>query len=101
MKIGDLYYLCRCRTPPEYFSRYETQAAQIIRHLFPSLIWEIDDPEGVFLTFDDGPTPGITEWILAMLEKYDAKATFFVLGKNVEAYPRSFPPHRGRGPQGR
>ena len=31
----------------------------------PDLIWEIDDPEGVFLTFDDGPTPGITEWILA------------------------------------
>ena len=42
------------------------------------------------LTFDDGPTPGITEWILAMLEKYDAKATFFVLGKNVEAYPDLF-----------
>ena len=44
----------------------------------------------VYLTFDDGPTPGITEWILAMLEKYDAKATFFVLGKNVEAYPDLF-----------
>ena len=44
----------------------------------------------VCLTFDDGPTPGITEWILAMLEKYDAKATFFVLGKNVEAYPDLF-----------
>ena len=53
----------------------------------PDLIWEIDDPEGVFLTFDDGPTPGITEWILATLDKYDAKATFFVLGKNVEMYP--------------
>ena len=52
----------------------------------PDLIWEIDDPEGVFLTFDDGPTPGITEWILATLDKYDAKATFFVLGKNVEMY---------------
>ena len=44
----------------------------------------------VCLTFDDGPTPGLTEWILAMLEKYDAKATFFVLGKNVEAYPDLF-----------
>ena len=56
----------------------------------PDLIWEIDDPEGVFLTFDDGPTPGITEWILATLDKYDAKATFFVLGKNVEMYPDLF-----------
>ncbi len=53
----------------------------------PELIWEIHDDNGVFLTFDDGPTPGVTEWILATLEKYDAKATFFVLGKNVELYP--------------
>ena len=60
---------------------------KIIRRLLPDLIWEIDDPEGVFLTFDDGPTPGITEWILSTLDKYDAKATFFVLGKNVEMYP--------------
>ena len=53
----------------------------------PDLIWEIADEEGVFLTFDDGPTPGVTEWILSTLDKYDAKATFFVLGKNVEMYP--------------
>lgn len=59
---------------------------KIIRRLMPDLIWEIDDPGSVFLTFDDGPTPGITEWILATLDKYDAKATFFVLGKNVEHY---------------
>ena len=60
---------------------------KLIRRLMPDLIWEIDDPDGVFLTFDDGPTPGITEWILSTLEKYDAKATFFVLGKDVEMYP--------------
>ena len=53
----------------------------------PDLIWEIDDEDGVFLTFDDGPTPGVTEWILSTLDKYGAKATFFVLGKNVEMYP--------------
>lgn len=51
------------------------------------MIWEIDDPNGVFLTFDDGPTPGVTEWILATLKQYDAKATFFELGKNAEMYP--------------
>ena len=60
---------------------------KIIRRLMPDLIWEIDDRDGVFLTFDDGPTPGVTEWILSTLDKYDAKATFFVLGKNVEMYP--------------
>lgn len=58
-----------------------------IKRLYPDMIWEIDDKEGVFLTFDDGPTPGITEWILATLRRYNAKATFFVLGKNVEMYP--------------
>ena len=42
---------------------------------------------GLYLTFDDGPTPGVTEWILNTLDRYDAKATFFVLGKNVELYP--------------
>ncbi len=60
---------------------------KIIRRLMPSLIWELEDEDGVFITFDDGPTPGITEWILDTLDKYDAKATFFVLGKNVEMYP--------------
>ena len=60
---------------------------KFIRKLFPELIWEMEDERGVYLTFDDGPTPGITEWILATLRRYDAKATFFVLGKNVELYP--------------
>ncbi len=59
----------------------------IIRSLFPGVIWEVDDPTGLYLTFDDGPTPGVTEWILNTLDRYDAKATFFVLGKNVELYP--------------
>ncbi len=63
-------------TPPKF-----------LRRLLPNLIWEIEDPDGVFLTFDDGPTPGVTEWILSTLDKYNAKATFFVLGKNVEMYP--------------
>ena len=60
---------------------------KFIRRLMPDLIWEIEDQDGVFLTFDDGPTPGVTEWILATLKRYNAKATFFVLGKNVEMYP--------------
>lgn len=60
---------------------------KFIRRLMPDLIWEINDPNGVFLTFDDGPTPGVTEYILATLAKYNAKATFFVLGKNAEMYP--------------
>ncbi|MFI3277372.1 MAG: polysaccharide deacetylase family protein [Rikenellaceae bacterium] len=60
---------------------------KILRRILPDLIWEVDDPSSIYLTFDDGPTPGITEWILSTLKKYDAKATFFVLGKNIEMYP--------------
>lgn len=59
----------------------------MFRKLFPGAVWEVDDPDGIYLTFDDGPTPGVTEWILNTLDRYDAKATFFVLGKNVELYP--------------
>ena len=58
-----------------------------LRWIFPDVTWKIDDPNGIYLTFDDGPTPGVTEWILQTLDRYNAKATFFVLGKNVELYP--------------
>ena len=60
---------------------------RILRWLYPDVVWEVDDPNGIYLTFDDGPTPGVTEWILQTLDRYNAKATFFVLGKNVELYP--------------
>ena len=60
---------------------------KFIRNMLPDLVWRIDDERGVYLTFDDGPTPGVTEWILATLKRHNAKATFFVLGKNAEKYP--------------
>ena len=60
---------------------------RLLKWLFPNVIWKMDDTDGLYLTFDDGPTPGVTEWLLQTLDKCDAKATFFVLGKNVELYP--------------
>ncbi|MDA9563959.1 polysaccharide deacetylase family protein [Flavobacteriales bacterium] len=49
------------------------------------LLWNIDTKEKeLYLTFDDGPTPVITEWVLQTLNEYKAKATFFCLGKNVD-----------------
>ncbi len=61
------------------------------RKLFPSsLIWEIEGSEDVFLTFDDGPSPEVTPWVLDQLKAYGAKATFFCLGKNAEQYPELF-----------
>lgn len=44
----------------------------------------------VYLTFDDGPTPQITDWVLQQLQQYNAKATFFCIGKNVEEQPEIF-----------
>ena len=74
-----------CYTSGEEFMRIKPR--NILRRFFKGAVWEIDDPNGLYLTFDDGPTPGVTEWILNTLDRYDAKATFFVLGKNVELYP--------------
>ena len=53
----------------------------------PDIIWNIEGSDCVYLTFDDGPTPGVTEWILGQLDKYDAKATFFCLGKTPKCTP--------------
>jgi len=63
----------------------------ILRKLFPGTIWRINTNEKkLFLTFDDGPTPEITPWIIDCLKKYNASATFFCIGKNVEKYPDIF-----------
>ncbi len=64
---------------------------RIIKRLFSTYIWAIpNDEKKVFLTFDDGPTPEITQWVLAQLKDYHCKATFFCIGKNIEAHPEIF-----------
>jgi peptidoglycan/xylan/chitin deacetylase (PgdA/CDA1 family) len=45
------------------------------------------DGKKIYLTFDDGPHPEITPYVLNQLKEYDARATFFCIGKNVEAHP--------------
>ena len=63
----------------------------ILKLLFPSLIWEVKtDKKEVFLTFDDGPHPDITPWVLDCLNEYNAKATFFCVGENVCKYPEVY-----------
>ncbi len=59
----------------------------ILKWLYPSLTWERESENQIHLTFDDGPQPDVTNWILAELDKYDAKATFFCVGQNMEKYP--------------
>ena len=61
---------------------------KFIKALFPSLVWrkETIDKE-IWLTFDDGPTPEVTPWILSVLKKENVKATFFLVGKQIEEFP--------------
>jgi len=73
-------------------------APAFLRHLYPSFIWSFDDEtNGVFLTFDDGPRPEVTPWVLDTLDRYNAKATFFCIGKNVENFPELFNEIKKRG----
>ncbi len=64
---------------------------KLIKNLFPNLVWDLPTEQKViYLTFDDGPTPEITAWTLNILKQYNAKATFFCIGKNVEEHPDIF-----------
>ena len=67
------------------------QPPQIIRYLYPSAIWRMDkDKKAVYLTFDDGPIPRVTPWVLDVLDKYGIKATFFMVGDNIRKHPDEF-----------
>lgn len=61
------------------------------RMLFPETVWRIPmKHKTVFLTFDDGPIPEVTPWVLDLLDKYGIKATFFCVGDNVRKHPETF-----------
>lgn len=69
------------------FYTFKTYA--IIRWLFPNYLWRKESllPKTIYLTFDDGPTPHITDKVLLLLSQYQAKATFFLIGKNAVEHP--------------
>lgn len=59
-----------------------------IQYIIPEVLWRINTSEKeLYLTFDDGPIPEITPWVLDLLFKYKAKATFFCIGDNVDKHP--------------
>jgi peptidoglycan/xylan/chitin deacetylase (PgdA/CDA1 family) len=70
---------------------YLVKTPKFIQNLFPNFIWKIPSSEKViYLTFDDGPIPEVTPWVLETLEKFNAKATFFCVGENVKKHPETF-----------
>ena len=67
------------------------QPAVYLRWLYPKALWRMDRRERiVYLTFDDGPIPEATPFILDVLRQHQVKATFFVVGDNVRKYPQLF-----------
>lgn len=64
---------------------------KLVKKALPNYIWEKPTDEKIlYLTFDDGPTPKITNWVLDTLNLFRAKATFFCIGNNVEKHPEIF-----------
>src|ERR1700761_4485040 len=70
---------------------YLVKTPRLLKKLYPDLMW--DAPECgrcIYLTFDDGPIPIVTPLVLNILERYNAKATFFCIGDNVRKHPDVF-----------
>jgi len=67
------------------------QPARWLRWLYPKATWRMDpNDHAVYLTFDDGPIPEATPFILQTLRQFDAKATFFMVGDNVRKHPELY-----------
>lgn len=63
----------------------------LMRAFYPNFLWKVKtDEKAIYLTFDDGPIPEITEFVLEELDKYQAKATFFCIGDNICKHPTVF-----------
>lgn len=81
-------------------TRLVTRPPLLYRLLFPEGLWRLkrkSDKPTVFLTFDDGPIPEETPWVLDVLDRYGVKATFFLVGDNVRRYPELFEQIKARG----
>jgi len=70
---------------------YLVKTPNFIRGLFPNFTWQVPTQEKtIYLTFDDGPIPEITPWVLEQLDRFRAKATFFCVGDNIRKHRTVF-----------
>ncbi len=70
---------------------YLVKTPKLIQNIFPSFIWKMPSEERkIFLTFDDGPIPEVTPWVLDQLDQYRARATFFCVGENIKTHPEVY-----------
>ena len=74
---------------------YLIKTPEFIRKTFPGFIWQIpnisqNQDKSIYLTFDDGPVDEVTPYVIDILDQYNAKATFFCVGENIEQNPEIF-----------
>ena len=68
-----------------------TKPAALVRSVYRQCLWSVKTTQKIiYLTFDDGPIPQVTPFVLDELKKYNAKATFFCIGNNIDANPEIF-----------
>lgn len=74
------------------------QPPEFVRKLYPGAVWRMDPQvKAVYLTFDDGPIPEVTPWVLDLLDRHSIKATFFMVGDNIRKHPEVFQQVVNRG----
>lgn len=71
-------------------NRFILKYPKILQKIYPSRISKIPKEKTLYLTFDDGPIPEITPWVLQILADFSAKATFFCIGDNIRKHPAVF-----------
>ena len=70
---------------------YLIKTPKLVQTLMPGYTWRLPTSEKIlYLTFDDGPIPELTPWVLETLQRYGAHATFFCVGENVQRHPELF-----------
>lgn len=70
---------------------YLVKSPFFLRWYYPSLIWnKARSEKAIYLTFDDGPIPDVTDFVLKTLQDYDAKGTFFCIGDNIRKHPEVY-----------
>jgi peptidoglycan/xylan/chitin deacetylase (PgdA/CDA1 family) len=91
--IAPHYSKAKKNTAFNFFKRdhYLVKTPWWLKKLYPGCMWDMPEKEKVlYLSFDDGPHPTITPFVLNELKKYNAKATFFCIGENVASYPEIY-----------
>jgi peptidoglycan/xylan/chitin deacetylase (PgdA/CDA1 family) len=77
---------------------YLVKTPWLLKKLYPNLIWGMNrSTRCIYLTFDDGPIPIVTPFVLNILKQYNAKATFFCIGDNVHKHPEIFEQVKNEG----